>query len=158
MIRPSAKAIIIEGEQVLLTRNHKPSEDDAEFWLLPGGGQDYQENLRDAVRREVLEETGLVIEVNDLIWVRDYIGANHELAGLSQKLTDEHALELMFLCTVIGGELGAGHEHDPGQLEVRWVTFGELAGLRLFPRDLIDLIPRLAASPDPGPVYLGDIN
>ena len=158
MIRPSAKAIIIDAERVLLTRNHKPAEDDAEFWLLPGGGQDYQENLREAVRREVREETGLDVEVNDLIWVRDYIGANHELAGLSPHLTDEHALELMFLCTVIGGALGDGQDNDPGQLEARWVPFDELGDLRLFPRDLIELIPRLAANADPGPVYLGDVN
>ena len=158
MIRPSAKAIIIDTDRVLLTRNHKPAEEDAEFWLLPGGGQDYQENLRDAVRREVREETGLDIEVNDLIWVRDYIGANHELAGLSRRLTDEHALELMFLCSVGGGTLGDGHEHDPGQVEVRWVGFEELPELRLFPSDLIDLIPRLAATAEPGPVYLGDVN
>jgi ADP-ribose pyrophosphatase YjhB (NUDIX family) len=158
MIRPSAKAVIIDGGRVLLTRNHKPAEDDAEFWLLPGGGQGYQENLRDAVRREVKEETGLEIEVGELLWVRDYIGANHELAGLSRRLTDEHALELMFLCSVVGGSLGDGHEHDPGQLEARWVAMGDLGSLRLFPSDLIALLPRLATGGGTGPVYLGDVN
>ncbi len=158
MIRPSAKAVIIEDGRVLLTRNHKPAEDDDEFWLLPGGGQGYQESLVEACRREVLEETGLVIEVDDLLWVRDYIGANHELAPLAPHLEAEHALELMFLCHVVGGTLGDGHEHDPGQLEVAWIPLGDLPRLRVFPKALADLLPTIAAGGRPAAVYLGDIN
>ncbi len=158
MIRPSAKAVIVEEGRVLLIRCRKPTDDDEEFWLLPGGGQGYQENLADAVRREVREETGLDVAVGELLWVRDYIGANHELAGLSDKLTDEHALELMFRCTVVGGTLGDGGEPDPGQLEVAWVPLADLERLRVFPKALATLIPRLAEDRGGGDAYLGDIN
>lgn len=156
-IRPSGKAVIIEDGRVLLTRNHKPAEEDKEYWLLPGGGQRHGEDLHTTVRREVLEETGLEIEVGELVAVRDYIGAHHELAEVSEKLHNEHALELMFRCTIVGGFLGNGHEADSGQLEVAWVPLADLGGIRVFPSSLVSLLPRLAAG-DLISVYLGDIN
>jgi ADP-ribose pyrophosphatase YjhB (NUDIX family) len=156
-IRPSGKAVIIESGEVLLTRNHKPAEEDAEFWLLPGGGQRHGEDLHTTVRREVLEETGFEVKVGELVAVRDYIGAHHELAEISEKLHNEHALELMFLCKIEGGFLGDGHEADSGQLEAAWVPLSDLGKIRLFPSSLAILLPRIAAG-DSIDVYLGDIN
>ena len=148
---------MIDDGKVLLTRNHKPDEDHADFWLLPGGGQHHGEDLHTTVQREVLEETGFEVEVGELLLVRDYIGANHELAEISDKLHNEHALELMFRCTVIGGSIGEGHEHDPGQLEVAWVPLEQLAEIRIFPASLADLLPAIASGARTD-VYLGDIN
>ena len=157
-VRPSAKAVIVEDNRLLLTRNFKPDEDNEVFWLLPGGGQNHQENLEDTLRREVIEETGLEVEVGRLLWVRDYIGANHEFSGITEKLTDGHALELMFECKVVGGELGQGNERDPGQLEAEWVAVEDLPNTRLFPKALAKLVALLAAGKDPGRAYLGDVN
>jgi len=156
-IRPSGKAVIIEDSKVLLTRNHKPAEEDKEFWLLPGGGQRHGEDLHSTVRREVFEETGLEVAVGELLLVRDYIGAHHELAEISEKLHNEHALELMFRCRITGGELGAGTGEDHGQLEAAWVGLHELPGLRVFPGSLISLLPAIDAG-IPTALYLGDIN
>jgi len=149
--------VIIEDGRVLLTRNHKPSEKDEEFWLLPGGGQRHGEALPTTVRREVLEETGLEVEVGELLLVRDYIGAHHELAEISERLHNEHALELMFACSVVGGTLGAGHATNDGQLEVAWVAIEELGNFRVFPGELATLLPTIAAGIFVG-VYLGDVN
>ena len=156
-IRPSGKAVIIEDGKVLLTRNHKVHEDDQEFWLLPGGGQRHGEDLHTTVQREVFEETGLEVEVGELLLVRDYIGAHHELAEISERLHNEHALELMFRCRVAGGTLGTEVDADHGQLEAAWIGLDELAGLRVFPRSLVDLLPVIAEG-SPTDVYLGDIN
>ena len=52
-IRNSAKAVIIQNEKILLTKN---KDDFGFFYLFPGGGQDHGEELKDAVKRECLEE------------------------------------------------------------------------------------------------------
>lgn len=156
-IRPSGKAVIIEDGRVLLTRNHESAAEEEEFWLLPGGGQRHGEALQATVRREVLEETGLEVEVGELLLVRDYIGAHHELAEVSDRLHNEHALELMFRCTATGGALGTGHRSDDFQMEVAWVGLEDLAAIRVFPSALATLLPAIAAGVPTG-VYLGDIN
>ena len=55
-IRSVAKAIIVKDGCVLLNRCHH--EDGSVYYALPGGGQHQYESLEDAVRREVMEETG----------------------------------------------------------------------------------------------------
>ena len=60
-IRSAAKAIIIKDNQILLNRcRHK---DGSIYYDLPGGGQHPYESLEDAVRREVMEETGFEVSV-----------------------------------------------------------------------------------------------
>ena len=55
-------AVVWRGERVLLIRRAKPPR--AGQWSLPGGAQRLGETLREAVAREVREETGL--ELSDL--------------------------------------------------------------------------------------------
>ncbi|MCZ7684838.1 MAG: NUDIX hydrolase [Sandaracinaceae bacterium] len=58
--------VIIEapGGVVLIERAHEPRG-----WALPGGFIDYGEAPADAARREVKEETGLDVELTDLLFV-----------------------------------------------------------------------------------------
>ena len=55
-------AVIWRGDRVLLIRRGKPPR--AGQWSLPGGAQELGETLREAITREVREETGL--ELTDL--------------------------------------------------------------------------------------------
>ncbi len=59
-IRSAAKAIILNEDRVLLIRCRRT--DGSVYYNLPGGGQDPFEPLEDALRREVMEETGCAIE------------------------------------------------------------------------------------------------
>jgi 8-oxo-dGTP diphosphatase len=62
-------AIVWRGESVLLVkRGRAPNEG---RWSLPGGAQELGETVHECVTREVLEETGIVIEVEDLVGVID---------------------------------------------------------------------------------------
>ncbi|WP_246070554.1 NUDIX domain-containing protein [Paenibacillus kobensis] len=93
-IRNSAKAIIIEDGKVLLTKNQ---DDNGFFYLFPGGGQEQGEQLSDAVYRECIEEIGQQVVVGDLIYVREYIGKNHEFAAWDSEI---HQVEFYFKCSL----------------------------------------------------------
>lgn len=60
--------IIIELENgiVLVERKNDPYQG---YWAIPGGFVEYQETVEDAARREAEEETGLKVELKDLVGV-----------------------------------------------------------------------------------------
>jgi 8-oxo-dGTP diphosphatase len=63
--------VVFQGDRVLLIRRANPPK--AGEWSLPGGLQRLGETLDAAVRREVAEETGVLITVAGLIEAIDLI-------------------------------------------------------------------------------------
>ncbi len=155
-IRVAAKAVIIEDGEILLTRNLHPDDPDGEFFLLPGGGQHHGERLDECLRREVCEETGYSVEVEDVLWVRDYIGASHAFAALEP---DVHQVEVMFSCSVDRSQARIEPmEVDAWQLSVDWIRLEDLPGLRLFPAALVRHLVGASGEEFGGSRYLGDVN
>ncbi|MFI7596414.1 NUDIX domain-containing protein [Actinoplanes sp. NPDC049681] len=60
--RRRAAAVIIRDGRVLMVHERSRRDGGREWWTLPGGGIDPGETAEDAVRREVLEEVGLVVK------------------------------------------------------------------------------------------------
>lgn len=92
-----AAAIIFndQGEVLLQKRS------DNGFWGLPGGAIDPGEDPADAVAREALEETGLIVVPERVIGV---FGGPEALVTYPNG--DQVAvISIVFLCRVIGGEL-----------------------------------------------------
>jgi ADP-ribose pyrophosphatase YjhB (NUDIX family)/predicted HAD superfamily Cof-like phosphohydrolase len=94
-LRLSAYAVLTWDERVLLTRissrgHHRGA------WTLPGGGVDHGEPPRAAVAREVREETGLEIEVGELLEVHDTHFTGNAPDGT---LEDFHGVHLIFAAT-----------------------------------------------------------
>ncbi|PCG87180.1 NUDIX hydrolase [Streptomyces sp. WZ.A104] len=147
-VRNAAKAVVLNDGRVLLQRAHWEGQD---CYFLPGGGQEPGEALDTTVRREVLEETGLDVTPERLLWLREYIGANH--GGAPQ----DHRVEAIFLCRAEGDpdKLG-GHAEDDAQTGLEWVELAKVPALNLLPHGLRPLIAGLAHTESPTR-YLGDI-
>jgi ADP-ribose pyrophosphatase YjhB (NUDIX family) len=64
-----------------------------ELWTLPGGGLDHGEDPRDALRREIVEETGLEAVVGETARV---YSAHLPRASRDGVLTDFHALRIVY--------------------------------------------------------------
>ncbi len=150
-IRNSAKAIIIKDEKLLAI---KMQGGGGVFYILPGGGQEHGENLRQTLERECLEEIGAKVEIGELLFIREYIGKNHEFAVHH---AEAHAIDFMFSCTVDEETFENGSNPDKEQVGVEWLPIKELLQYNLFPRALrTHLISYFEGQKDA--TYLGDIN
>ncbi|WP_157880142.1 NUDIX domain-containing protein [Streptomyces natalensis] len=123
--------------------------------FLPGGGQHPGENLSHAVRREVDEETGLTVTVDRLLWLREYIGANHDHPVQEAKT---HRIEAIFLCTPTSDphQLG-GHNQDDVQTGLEWVPLHKVPDLNLLPHTIRQPVADLSKTPTAPDAYLGDV-
>jgi mutator protein MutT len=120
-------AVIIDGGRVLLAkRTHPPS---AGEWSIPGGRLEVGETVREAAVREAREETGLLVEPQELLGVFERIV--RDPAGKVRY----HYVLIDFLCRQVGGELCAASD----AAEVRWVTPAEVETL-LLPNDTAEVI------------------
>ena len=136
-LRVAAYAVIEANGYVLLS--HWAEGD---RWTLPGGGIDPCEHPVDAVVREVLEETGYICEVQDLLLVDSIvIAAAERIRGGDRAL---HSLRMVYRARVVSGELT--HEADGSSDEARWVRAEDIATLDHVA--LVDHAVRAAHEPD----------
>lgn len=152
-IRNSAKAIIVQGDRLLAI---KKKDKDGHYYILPGGGQEHGENLHETLKRECIEEINTEVEVGNLLFIREYIGKNHEHFEFDSEV---HQTEYMFLCNFKEAcpDIGNGIVPDEGQIGVEWLPLSELLNYRLYPQSMRSHIIDCIAGKNL-PVYLGDIN
>jgi ADP-ribose pyrophosphatase YjhB (NUDIX family) len=133
-MRTAARAIIYRDNSLLVVRYR---DEQGDFYALPGGAQRHREGLVAALTREVAEETGLLVRVGSLRFVREC------MAGPSARSLppDFHQVEFYFTCTVIGPG-GLASAPDPGQVDAEWCTIAELRSRCFFPTALLDALER----------------
>lgn len=149
-IRSSVCALIIRDNQILTIK--KQAGNAIEF-IMPGGGQEFGETLLEAIRREISEEVGASIKNEKLIFVREYIGENHEHAERDKGL---HIVNHIFSCE-LEEENKYQLEPDPDQIGIEWLKIDELERYNFYPKDLITELKKFNTSTKVE-TYVGDIN
>lgn len=118
-----------ESARLLVIKRGK--EPDRGLWSLPGGRVQAGETLAEAVVREVLEETGLVVEAGAIVGSVERDGPD----GKVYAITD-------IAGATVGGTLHAGDDAD----DARFVDVAELGSLPLSP-GLLDALLGWGAMP-----------
>jgi ADP-ribose pyrophosphatase YjhB (NUDIX family) len=99
--RVAAYGLLVDDGRVLLVR----AGDDTDVpgrSFLPGGGVEHGEDPDDTVRREFLEETGLVVTVGQVV------GVWSEMIEAETRSVDGHSVEVHSVCIVFEIESWTG--------------------------------------------------
>jgi len=144
-----AARIIVNDGRILL---YKTELDD--FWMLVGGCVNLFEFSEDALKREFLEEAGIKISVDRLLWVVEHVFASE----LDNKKT--HSLELLFLASPEDSEekfmqdefYGQEEDFNPEKygkikLTFRWFKPSELDDLTIYPEFLKEALKKIPEHP-----------
>lgn len=124
-LRIISRAVIYYNGKILLVKNKGEN-----FWYPPGGSWIFQkENIIEAAKREVKEETGLGIEIERLLYVQEF-----------HPLPDLIFFEIFWLAKPLPGErLNKNHRDldKKGKVEKScWFSKKELKNLKVFPKRL----------------------
>ena len=95
IILPCAGAAIFDDHNRVLLQKRT----DKDCWSFPGGVMDLDESFAETAVREVKEETGLEVTVQELIGIYSKYSDEYQNGDKSQPVL------ILFKCTTIGGEL-----------------------------------------------------
>ena len=112
-------ALVFRRDRILLVR--RGQEPLKGWWSLPGGILETGERLEDAIRREVIEETGLILD-----WVR-FFEIFERIIRDEKGQPEYHYVLIDYLCQSAAGE----PRPQSDAAEVAWVTRDEIPAYHL---------------------------
>ena len=131
--RIRASAIVLKDNRLLLVKHQHPVTG-FEWWVPPGGRLEDGETIYECAKRETYEETGLTVELGEIIYLREFVDL--EMA--------RHNLEIFILASTFEGNPTITHlipeDLDAAYIkEVRFLSQQEMKGLTVFPEILKDV-------------------
>ena len=118
----SACGLVRKDGLVLLVRNPKRG------WEIPGGTVEQGETITDALKREILEESGIRCEPEHLAGIYQNLKVKDGYGPL-EGMKIPPIINLAFICRYIDGEASVSDESE----EVRWATPEEAIGMVTHP-------------------------
>jgi ADP-ribose pyrophosphatase YjhB (NUDIX family) len=112
-IRVSVGAVVFRDAAVLLIKRGRPPMIGS--WSIPGGGVRHGEALREALRREVMEETGVAIRIGGLIDVFEALPGLYPDPALTR-----HVVMVDYWAEWVAGEPAPGDD----AADARFVELG----------------------------------
>lgn len=122
--------VVNQEKEILLVKHRKGPR---QYWVLPGGRLEYGETFHECAVREMSEETGLDVEVDEFVFLSEAIAPDRS----------RHIVNIYLTAHVVGGVLKVGDE--PVLAGVDYLPISELDKLTLFPavgRTVIDSLPK----------------
>ncbi|SLN28476.1 hypothetical protein ROA7450_01174 [Roseovarius albus] len=130
-VRLAVRALILQSNRLLLVNAY--ADQTSDLWCAPGGGVEAGASLPENLKREVLEETGLQIDVGAPCLVNEFHDPKRGF----------HQVDVYFRCRVISGVLDNDWQ-DPENIvnRRRFFSSSELESIRFKP----DSLPQVAFS------------
>jgi ADP-ribose pyrophosphatase YjhB (NUDIX family) len=141
---PAANSIVVAVTAVVLDEFGRLlliRRSDNDLYAIPGGALELGETLTQAVRREVMEETGIAVEVAGLVGV--YSDPAHVIEFSDGEVRQEFSV--CFRADPVGGELRTSSEST----EVLWVAPAGLDELEIHPSIRLRILHGLANRAEP---------
>lgn len=126
-IRPIAAVgvVVFKGNDVLLIQRSKPPKEAQ--WSIPGGAQELGEPLKETAKREVFEETSIVIKNVILLDAVDYIKKDHD-----QKIQFHYSL-IDYSAEYLSGDIKAADD----AINAKWVSINDLSQYNLWSETIL---------------------
>jgi len=138
-IRVSARAVVVHEGNLLLN-----CFGNGLYYNFPGGGIEENETALEAVVREVLEESGLAVEVEKHLFTLEFEPSRHNDAN-----GNVHHISVFFKCNLIGGaDITPPTHPDTNPLDrsitsaAKWVPVSELHRTLFVPELIYDSLMR----------------
>lgn len=124
--------VIQKGDKYLISRRSLTDDQEPGAWFFPGGKIESEDGygvVESGLKREVMEETGLVIGEKMTFLTSQ---------GFTRS-SGHHVIALVFLCTWVAGDALPLEDQE----EVRWCTKSQLLKLPLPPytKEIVDKLP-----------------
>ncbi len=122
----SAAALITLHNRLLLVNHQKNGQYD--FWVPPGGKLQGGESIFDCARRETMEETGLSVELDRIVYIVEYADSSY------------HFCKFFIRCATFNGRLTLANREQAETflVDARFLSKGDMERLDVRPAVLKD--------------------
>lgn len=114
-VKVAAHGLIKKGDKYLVFKRSSGDDYMPGYWDIPGGTVKFQENIIDALNREIAEETGLTVAVGKILFCHDFPSG-----------PERHQFQIVYECEYIDGEVKLNPEDHE---EFKWVELSETEDL-----------------------------
>ena len=145
-MRQAARAIVVKDGQILVMKRNKFGK---QYYTLIGGGIELDEDQETALRRELLEETGMQVGTIRLVYV--------------EEADAPYGTQFVYLCEYLGGEPALQADAIEAELtakgdntyEPMWLSITELPSVNFVSGSLKNALMQALKSDFPlEPVFL----